>query len=103
MQRRSVRVSIKEKNERMKVIIYITGGISGNRILLNAIPSNGYKDMSYNGFEIPFNTKKEATKALSEARIKLMEDKEDWNNSNASYMRGVSLHYDASKARILRE
>lgn len=89
----------------MKTSIIITGsGISSKRTLLTACSTLDceLKNLMFNNFELQFNTKKEAVKALSEAYQYLYSDIEDWNNSNASYWRENSLSYDAGIARIVQ-
>ena len=86
----------------MQTTIVITGQISGNRTLLNAIPHQTVRNLPFYGYAIDFNTKKEATEALSNARIALKEDKEDWDSAQGSYVRGVRLNWDASKAKIIQ-
>lgn len=86
----------------MKTVITITGQISGNRTLLNAIPSDGNstKHLPFYGYAITFKTKKEAKKALWEAYKLLRQDKEDAEKSMLSYSKFGWLNYDASKAKI---
>jgi hypothetical protein len=87
----------------MKAFISITGQISGNRTLLNSIPSNGSQTTSlpFNGFKINFSTKKDAKKALWEAYKSLRSDKEDARKSLLSYSKDGFLNYDASTAKII--
>lgn len=85
----------------MKTSILITGQITGNRILLNALGvyDDQIKKIQFNGFDVHFNTKKEAVKALSNAYHSLKEDEPGYNG--ISYKRGASLSYDASIANII--
>ena len=87
----------------MKTSIEISGQISGNRTLLNAIPSDGNstKSLPFYGYVVTFKTKKEAKKALWEAYKSLRQDKEDAEKSMLSYSKTGSLSYDASKAKII--
>ena len=87
----------------MKTTIIIKGGVSGNRVLANAIPCDDMRELSYGNKELTFNTKKEAVKALSVGYQTLREDLHDWNSTPAnSYCRGAGLSYDASKAYIIQ-
>jgi len=81
----------------MKTSITISGQISGNRNLLNKIQTidSEVKNLSFNGFEIIFNTKKEAVKALSEARQSIKDEEPEYYNEGVSYSRGWMLTYDA--------
>lgn len=84
----------------MKTSIIISGsGISSKSIIYRAIDKSntiGKVDC----FKLNFKTKGDATKALSTAYQYLKSDKEDWNKSNASYLKGHSLYYDAGTAKI---
>ena len=89
----------------MKTSILITGsGTMSKSTLRSACQSYDCKviDMNFGNTEIKFNTKKEAVKALSDAFQHLSSDKEDWEASIGSYLRGVSLSYDAGNARIVK-
>lgn len=86
----------------MKTRISITGQISGNHTLLNALLRNSdypeYGDgMFYSKFVL-FQTKKEAKKALWEAYKDLRGDLE--KKDSLSYCPGTAIYYDASKAEI---
>lgn len=87
----------------MKTSIIISGsGISSKSTLLSACTTfnSQMKKLMFNNYELVFNTKKDAVKALSEAFQYLKSDKEDWEASCGSYWRGESLSYDAGNARI---
>jgi hypothetical protein len=83
----------------MTTVIKISGGVSGNIRLRNAITSVSYCDV-YNsefwGFELHFSTKKEARKALWEAYKQMRKDDKD-----VDYRKEGVLYYDASKAMII--
>lgn len=87
----------------MKTAIIITGQISGNRTLLNSIDAfgNQISSLSFNGFKIEFETKKEAKKALWKAYKTLRSDKEDAQKSRLAYSKKGWLDYDASCAKIM--
>jgi hypothetical protein len=87
----------------MKTIISITGQISGNRTILNAIDAFGkqIRNQPFNGYKIEFDTKKEAKKALWEAYKTLRSDKEDAQKSRLTYSKHGYLDYDASTAKII--
>lgn len=89
----------------MQTSIFITGQISGNRILLNAIPSdaNSTSNLQFNGYKVTFKTKAEAKKALWEAFKTLRADKEDAQKSRLSYSKHGYIDYDASTAKILSD
>lgn len=86
----------------MKTTITITGQISGNITLRGAIATfdSEIKKTMFNGYEITFNTKKEAKKALWEAFKYLRADKQDAQASMLAYSKSGSLRYDASRASI---
>lgn len=87
----------------MKTSIIISGsGLSSKRTLLLACTTfeAEQKNLMFNNYELMFPTKRAAIKALSEAYQHLHSDKEDWENSCASYCRGGSLSYDAGIAKI---
>ena len=89
----------------MKTSIIISGsGISSKSTLKSACSTSdcNIKNLPFNCYELEFNTKKQAVKALSEAYQYLHSDKEDWDASCASYWRGESLSYDASIAKIAK-
>ena len=87
----------------MKTSILITGQISGNRNLLMKIQTidSEVKKLPFNDYEVIFNTKKEAVKALSEARRAIKEEEPEFFNEGVSYTRGYVLNYDASSAKII--
>ncbi len=80
--------------------ITISGAIGSSFALLKAIPSKTEAKKFHNRTEIDFDTKQDATLALSEARQSLMSDPDDWKRSNTSYSRGKYLTYDSATARI---
>ena len=87
----------------MKVSITITGQITGNNILLAAIPTTGMEsrnELPFNGYVLVFKTKALAVDALRAAFKDLISDKDDARNSNIRYSPGISLKYDASSAKI---
>lgn len=85
----------------MKTQINITGQVGGNHTLLMSIQTMDCEvEKSFQNYTLTFRTKKEATKALSEANKYLKQDKEDAAASCISYRRGMSLTYDASQAYI---
>lgn len=87
----------------MKTSITISGQISGNQTLRNAIYSLNCetKKLQFNNYEIIFPTKKEAVKALSDAFQTLKsEELEYYKDGGISYSRGSYLQYDASTATI---
>ena len=88
----------------MKTTIEITGQISGNFTLRNAIASTGWPEIHngmFNAFRLTFETRKEARKAMWEAYKSLREDKQDAQASRLRYIPKHSLSYDASKAVII--
>jgi hypothetical protein len=87
----------------MKTSIIISGQISGNLTLHNAISTfeSETKKLNFNNYEIIFPTKGKAIKALSKAFQTLKNDEVDYyKQGGISYQRGSSLSYDASNARI---
>jgi len=87
----------------MKTSIYINGQPMGNSTLKIAIQTNDCEvKKHFQNYELLFNTKKEAVKALSDGYQYLKSDTEDWENSCASYQRGTVLNYDASYAKIIK-
>lgn len=89
----------------MKTSIIIAGsGISSKLTLVHACVTakSEVKLLDFNNYEIQFETKKEAVKALSEAYQYLKSDKDDWDASCGSYQCGYSLSYDAGKAKIIQ-
>ena len=87
----------------METSIIITGQPMGNNTLRNACMTYECieEKRDFFNYELVFKTKKNAVKALSEAYQYLKSDKEDWEASIASYRRGYSLSYDASRAQIV--
>jgi len=89
---------------KMKTTIEITGQISGNFTLRNAISRTGWPEIHkgmFNAFRLTFETRKEARKALWEAYKSLREDKQDARASMLKYTPKYSLSYDASRAVII--
>jgi hypothetical protein len=87
----------------MKTSITISGQISGNFKLLNAIASfeSETKKLQFNNYEVIFPTKKQAVKALSAAFQQLKSDElEYYNEGGINYSRASFLEYDASTATI---
>jgi hypothetical protein len=85
----------------MRTAIYITGsGISSKHTLLRKIPcgSSQVTKLNFGDFRLDFETKKEATKSLSEAFQDLRSDFDSKNCTD--YKRGEWLSYDAGTARI---
>jgi len=87
----------------METVIEITGQVNGNFKLRSACCTTECTDIKkhFQNFTLVFKTKKDAVKALSEAYQYLKSDKEDWEASIGSYLRGYSLNYDASRAKII--
>lgn len=85
----------------MKTIIQITGQLSGNMILKNAIRE--YDDqvtkLTFYGYNVTFRTKKEAKKALWEAYRHLKREEPDYRGIR--YSKYGALSYDASQAIII--
>ena len=86
----------------METKIRITGQPMGNFKLRSACITDELVEEKkfFNDIVLIYPTKKHAVKALSEAYQYLRSDKEDWDNSSATYHRGVSITYDASRAYI---
>ena len=80
----------------MKTTIVITGGISGNFKIKNAITCFDITEGSFNSFLCNFETMKEAKEALKDA-FKYMK-KNDLNVELSKDKK--TLYYDASTARI---
>ena len=89
----------------MKTSIVISGQIHGNFTLRNALVRNSMEEKRtmFNGFELVFETKKEAVQAIRQAYNDLVADEPHMKNSIA----GISadrartfLRYDASTASI---
>lgn len=90
----------------MTTSIEISGQISGNTTLANAINAldSEMKRTMFNGYKITFKTKAAAKKALWEAFKHLRSDKEDARNSMLAYSAKTGwLRYDASYARLLQQ
>lgn len=89
----------------MKTLIIVTGQISGNHKLASLIytANSELKKARFNGYNILFKTKGEAVRALSHAYQRLKEDEPIFfKEGGIIYLRGSSLTYDASNARIER-
>ena len=86
----------------MKTNIRITGQPMGNLKLRSACITDELVEEKkfFNDFVLIYPSKKYAVKALSEAYQHLKSDKEDWGASCATYRRGISITYDASRACI---
>ena len=87
----------------MKTSITISGQISGNFTLLNAISTSESetKKLQFNNYEIIFQTKKQAVKALSNAFQQLKSDElEYYKEGGINYSRSSFLEYDASTATL---
>lgn len=86
----------------METSIIITGQIGSKFRLRSACTTSDMIEEKklHHGFELVFKSKRDAIKALSEGYQYLRSDKEDWDNSAASYKRGFVLHYDAGTAKI---
>lgn len=88
----------------MKTTIQITGQISGNYTLHNAISRTGWPEIKrgmFNSFIITYETRKEARRAMWEAYKSLRADKQDAQASRLKYSPKHSLSYDASRAVIV--
>lgn len=91
----------------MKTSIMISGQISGNIKLRNALQSHNseiYNKNSY-GYEIIYPTKKEAKSSLWNAFKKMKADEPEITQGlgGLRYSKFGSLYYDASKAIILKK
>lgn len=89
----------------MKTEVHITGQISGNTRLRNAIITaccEERRGMFY-GYILTFRTKKAATKAISDGYKYLCSEmpEEKGKMSGIRYSRGYALAYDASRAVIV--
>jgi len=81
----------------MEYKIIISGGISGNRQLVNHCGvTDRLENRPFHGYALYYSSKKEATKALSEAYQELK------NDTMCSYSRGNFFRYDASVAEIMK-
>lgn len=92
----------------MKTSIFISGQISGNFTLRNAI-SNAVKGVNceekkgmFNSITLTFPTKRAAKKAMWEAYTRLRQDKQDAQASRLRYSKG-HISYDASTAKITEQ
>lgn len=91
----------------MKTIIRITGQISGNFTLNNAIARNSFasdhgKGM-FNSFWFKFDTKKEAKKAIRKAYKDLISDEPEMKGRLSGIRKSrdnEQINYDASQAII---
>lgn len=85
----------------MTQTVTITGQISGNRRLLDAISTidSKYESISFNGFQVTYPTKAAAKKALWYAYKYLVSQEPDFK-SMIKYSKYGSLSYDASRAEI---
>lgn len=86
----------------MKTSISISGQISGNMRLANAIKTcdSEIESTMFNGYRITFNTKKEGKKALWDAYKYLRSQEPEFAKGGISYSKYGTLNYDASVARI---
>lgn len=89
----------------MKTVIHITGQISGNSRLRNAIITadcEERRDM-FNSYVLTFKNKQSAVNALSKGYQYICSEmpEEKGKMSGIRYSRGHSLAYDASRAVIL--
>ena len=85
----------------MKTSIIISGQIGGNFTLKAAVGGAGLievKNRMFNSFELVYETKKAAKKALREGykHIRYTED----NPGRLTYNKFGQLYYDASKAEL---
>jgi hypothetical protein len=84
----------------MQTSIYISGQISGNLTLMNAIKTfDSETKKEFNNYKIIFKTKKEAKKALWAAYQYLRCNEPEFNGIN--YSKHGSMRYDASTATII--
>lgn len=87
----------------MKTSIYISGQISGNHRLVNAIATYDCERRSagFNNYFIDFPTKKAAKKALWDGYKSLRQGEPEYaRNGGIRYSKQGSLSYDASRAEI---
>jgi hypothetical protein len=86
----------------MKTSIEISGQISGNSTLANAINTfdSEMKRTMFNGYKITFKTKKAAKKALWEAFKYLRNEEPEFARGGIFYSKHGSLRYDASYAKL---
>lgn len=90
----------------MKTSIVINGQIHGNYVLRNALVRNSMEEKRtmFNGFELIFESKKEAVKTIRQAYNNLVADEPHMKNSISGIRadRGRTfLAYDASTARLV--
>lgn len=89
----------------MKTEIHITGQISGNHRLRNAIISHDCEERKgmFNSYILTFKTKESAINALSRGYQYMCREmpEEKGRISGIRYTRGHSLAYDASRAVIM--
>lgn len=85
----------------MTTTINISGQISGNHTLANAISTHDseIKKTMFNGYSITFKTKAAAKKALWAAYKYLVSNEPEFRNG-ISYSKHGTLSYDASRAVI---
>ena len=86
----------------MTTSITITGQISGNFKLLNAISTYDSikKDIGFNNYQLIFKTKAEAKKALWEGWKYLKRNEPEFVRKDDYSAKNGSLNYDASRAKI---
>lgn len=88
----------------MKTEIHITGQVSGNSRLRNAIITHDCTERRgmFNAYILEFKTKGSAINALSQAYQYMCREmpEEKGKISGIRYTRGLSLSYDASRAII---
>jgi len=88
----------------MKAEIFITGGISGNRIIANKLSgSTGIRNGRFNALIVEFDSIVEARKSLSTASKELREEAYfEGSQTFPSHSREAGiLSWDASTAKIL--
>lgn len=88
----------------MKTSIVISGQVSGNHTLRNAIVSDNSEEKKtmFYGYELVFPTKKAAKKALWKAYRYLCANEPEMRGSMAGirYSKSGALYYDASQAEL---
>lgn len=86
----------------MRTTIIVSGQISGNIRLLNAIVTYECtrRDIGFNNYAIDFPTKKAAKKALWDAFKSLRAAEPEFAKGGIWYSKSGSLSYDASRAEI---
>jgi hypothetical protein len=89
----------------MKTEIHITGQISGNSTLRNAITTADCTERRgmFNSYILIFASKKAAVKALADGYKSLKREEPEivGRIGGLKYLRGHALTYDASRAAIL--